>query len=641
MAEGGLPSHGPLREAKVNSGRKFQKDFQKKEGEMSGKKIKIAAALAAMVVVLSACATATPEVIEKVITKEIEKVVTQIVKETVKETVIVEGTPQVVEKEVTKIVEEVVVVTATPEPEAGPVEGGWLTVAFLSTIQDTGDMHRSNSSHSAFLAGHALDTLIRKNPADGSYHPGLAESWEVADDGTSITFYLRDDVTFHDGTPFNAQAVLYNHERIATHPDTKGRSAYTGLSVGNLYDKTEVIDDYTVKVSFTKPYARIVDVFSTNQTGSVASPTAMEEYGDEYGTEAIVGTGPFKFVEWTGPLGEIKFERNEDYNWASPIYKHQGPPYLDGFTVLGILEPGTRTSILEDGSADLVYLLEKDYANYKDRPGYSTMLVAKQGSSRQLVFDLTRPFLKDSRVRQAICHAIDREGLVDSTHFGGVARVALTPISAATWGASTEEFREYNYLYDLDKGKALLEEAGWKDEDGDGIREAHGVEGVEDGTKLHIVESVNANVAEESELLQGMLTELGLEHELQVHDFTAYRALCIEGNCDFNVQSTSGSHFWLLEEWFHSRGIEGGNNLARYSNPEVDALWDELDVTIDAAKQRELFAQIQKTVLEDAVVCPAWDMIYAWAMHEGVNDVTTDAAAIGVYLYDTWINPNP
>ena len=119
MAEGGLPSRGPLREAKDNRGRKFQKDFQKKEGEMSSKKIKIAAALAAILVVLSACATATPEVIEKVVTKEIEKVVTQIVKETVKETVIVEGTPQVVEKEVTKIVEEVVVVTATPEPGVG------------------------------------------------------------------------------------------------------------------------------------------------------------------------------------------------------------------------------------------------------------------------------------------------------------------------------------------------------------------------------------------------------------------------------------------------------------------------------------------------------------------------------------------
>jgi peptide/nickel transport system substrate-binding protein len=520
-----------------------------------------------------------------------------------------------------------------------PVEGGWLTAAFMSTIQDIGDMHRATSSHTAFLVGHVLDTLIRKDPADGSYHPGLAESWEVSDDGTSITFHLRDDVTFHDGTPFNAQAVLYNHERIVTLPEAAGTDAYAFLSVGNLYIGTEVIDDYTVKVSFKEPYARIVDVFSTNQGGSIASPAAMEEHGLDYGTDVIVGTGPFKFIEWTGSLGEIRFERNEDYNWASPIYKHQGPPYLDGFTMLGIVEPGTRAAILEDGSADLVYLLEKDYNTFKDKPGYKTMLVPKQGTSRQLTFDVTRPFLKDIRVRQAICHAIDREGLLASAHFGGVPSVALTPLSAATWGASTEEFREYNSLYDLDKAKALLEEVGWKDEDGDGIREAHGVEGVEDGTKLHIVESVNANVLEESELLQGMLSKLGIEHELVVGAYVEYRALLNAGQADFNVDSNSGSHFWVLDGWFQTSAIEEGNNITRYSNPRVDELWDELNVTVDLAKQRELQAEIQRIVLEDAVVCPAWDLIYPWGMKESVNDVTTDAAAIGVYLYDTWINP--
>ena len=597
---------------------------------------KIVALAMVLVIGVTACASPTPEVIREEVIVEKEVPVTV---EVEKEVVVEKEVIQTVEVEKEVVVEKVV--TATPEPKAGPVEGGWMVVAFMSTIQDTGDMARSTSSHSAFLAGQVLDTLIRKNPADGSYHSGLAESWEVADDGTLITFHLRKDVTFHDGTPFNAQAVVFNLERIATLPEAAGTEAYSGLSVGNLYIGTEAIDDYTVKVSFKEPYARIVDVFSTNQTGSIASPTAIEEYGDEYGTEAIVGTGPFKFIEWTGPLGEIRFERNEDYNWASPIYKHQGPAYLDGFTVLGLVEPGTRTAILEDGSADLVYILAKDYAYFKDRPGYKTMLVPKQGTSRQIEFDTTRPFLKDIRVRQAICHALDREGLVNSSLFGGVNTVALAPLSAATWGASTEEFREYNYSYDLDKAKALLEEVGWKDEDGDGIREAHGVEGVEDGTKLHLVESVNANVAEESELLQGMLTELGVEVELQVHDFVAYRALCIEGNCDFNIDSNSGSHFWVLNGWFQTWGIESGNNLSRYSNPEMDALWDELNVSTDVAKQRELFAQIQKIVLQDAIVCPVWDLIYAWALHEGVNDVTIDASAIGVYLYDAWINPNP
>ena len=593
---------------------------------MYGKSQKFASLLGILVVltllVASCGPTPTPEVIEKV----------------VKETVVVEK-----EVEVTKVVEKEVVVTATPEPEekAGPVEGGWLTVAFLSTIQDTGDLHIATSSHSRFLAGHALDTLIRKNPADGTYHPGLAESWEIADDGLSVTLHLRKGVKFHDGTPFNAEAVKFNLDRIATLDKAKGKTAYVTLSAGDLYDKCEVIDDYTVKISFKKPYALMIGALSTNEVGAIHSPTAIEKYGDEYGTEAIVGTGPFKFVEWTGPLGEIRFERNEDYNWASPIYNHQGPPYLDGFTFKGIVEPGTRTSALEAGSVDVSYVLEKDVALFKDRPGFKTLLVPKQGTARFYNMNLESPILKDIRVRQAIAHTIDREGIINSAQFGGVGKVALSFISQATWGQSTEEFREYNYLYDLDKAKALLEEVGWKDEDGDGVREAHGVEGIADGTELRLLEAVNANALGESEILQGLVTDAGIKVELQVVDFATMWGYLRAGEYDVNLNSTSGSHNWLIVPFFHSKGIEAQTNVVRYSNPEVDKLIDQVDVTLDPAKQRELWAQIQKIVLKDVPVVPMWDIIYCWTMKEGVEDLTVDSAAIGLYLYDAWINPNP
>lgn len=529
--------------------------------------------------------------------------------------------------------------TAPSSPSAAqPAKGGTLRVAFLTTIEDTGDLHKSTSSHSAFLAGNVLDTLIRKNPADASYNPGLASSWELAPDNKSITLHLRQDVKFHDGTPFNAEAVKFNLDRIVTLPEAKGKRAYNFLGGTDFYDKTEVIDDYTVRVNFKKVFARALFTLSTNEVGGIHSPTAIQTYGEKYGTDYLVGTGPFKFVSWTGPNGDITFVRNEDYNWASPIYKHQGPAFLDGFTVKGSSEPSTRTSLLESGSVDVSFLQEKDINLFTNSPGFKTLILPKQGTTRGLGFNLKSPILKESRVRQAISHAIDREGLVKSPRYSGVGAPSLALLTQTTWGASTEEFRPDNYLYDLEKAKQLLEEVGWKDSDGDGVREAHAVAGVNDGTKLELNEVVLNEVTEDSEVLQGMFAKAGIKTNLQVLDFDAYVGLLQEGKFDLAMWSNSGSTYFLLTPLYHTGG---GNNFWGYSNPDVDALLDKADVTVDADQQRDLFRQIQKTVMKEIPLAPVVDWMYPWAMKDGVQGLTTDAAGIGLYLYDAWLSPGP
>jgi peptide/nickel transport system substrate-binding protein len=350
----------------------------------------------------------------------------------------------------------------------------------------------------------------------------------------------------------------------------------------------------------------------------------------------LVGTGPFKFVEWTGPLGEISFVRNDDYNWAPEIYNHNGPAYLDGFVIKGIVEPGTRRSAMESGSVDVTYLQSSDKKAFEGVDGFIAWAVPKQGTARIFNFNLEHPITSDIRVRQAFSHAIDREGLVNSPTFGGVDKAANAFLSSATWGESTDEFAEFNYAYDPDKAMALLDEVGWKDEDGDGIREAHGVEGVEDGTPLVLVEAANANVREQSVVVQGMLNKVGIQTDMIVNDYGTMAGLRRSGDYDFTIMSNSGSHFWLIEGFFHTREI-GGNNYSRYSNPEVDAWFDEASGTVDLARQRELFTMIQKQMLQDIPAFPGWDIMYAWAMKDTVHDITTDSSAVGAYLYDTWM----
>lgn len=518
-----------------------------------------------------------------------------------------------------------------------PVYGGHLTVAFLSTIQDTGDLHRATSSHSAALVGNVVDTLIRKDPADGSYHAGLAESWTIADDDRSITLHLKDGVTFHDGTVFDADAVKYNLDRIVTLPEARGRTAFAWF--GAFYERADVIDGLTIQIHFNVPYARMVDVLSTNFVGGIHSPAAIEQYGDAYGTDIVVGTGPFKWVEWTGPLGEFTIERNPDYAWGSPIYQNQGAPYLERVTFRGIVEPGTRSSALESRSLQVAYLQERDIPRFASTPGFEPLILEKQGTTRYVTFNLESSLVADIRVRQAISHAIDREGFLMAPKYANIGQVGLAFLAGPLWG-DLSEFEPHNFLFDPERAIELLEEAGWLDSDGDGIREAHSVEGVQDGTQLRLRQPVNANISEDSEILHGMLAEVGIHTDMQVQDFASKIGNARQGNFDIIFWSTSGSHFFIIEPILHSSEVGGGNNVAHYVNPQVDAWLQEANTSLDPARQRELFSMIQKAALDDVVGVPVIDQFFPWVTLSTVHGVTTDSSSVGVYLLDTWMEGN-
>ena len=523
------------------------------------------------------------------------------------------------------------------EAPAEGVSGGHLMVGFDTTMQEGGDLHLTTSSHDRFMAAQVAEPLLRKNPEDGNYYPGLAESWEVADDNLSVTLHLRKDVTFHDGTPFNAEAVEFSLNRIATYEEAEGRDAYSLLGVGDFFDRVEVIDDYTVQLFYKKVYARMIESLAAMEV-AMYPPAACEEAGEGWGTTTLIGTGPFKWVEWTGASGEFTVERYEEYNWAPSYMKHQGPAYLDGFTIKGIEEASTRSAAVESGAVHLTTIQASDLEYFEGLPGFKTEINPKQGTARVLSLNLLKPILQDVRVRQAIAHAIDREAVVASPHFSGVGAVAINYLTAVTWGGDVEQFREYNYMYDVEKAKALLEEVGWKDEDGDGVREAHGVEGVEDGTKLHFVDLCLSDAQPECELNQGFLAAVGIETELEIHDFGTWLDKRIDGDFDIGGDSMSGSNLFLLYSWF---GTGAPINDVRYSNTEVDALFDAAFADPDPEAQREYFAEAQKLVLQDVPLVPIIDIMYVWAMDEAVEDMGVDYAGIGVHLYDTWINPNP
>lgn len=365
------------------------------------------------------------------------------------------------------------------------------------------------------------------------------------------------------------------------------------------------------------------------------SPTAIEEYGDDYGSKIVVGTGPFKWVEWTGPNGIFTAERNDDYNWAPVFYNHQGPPYLDGFTWKGILEVSTRSAAVESGDVDIATVAEKDIPRFNSLDGFKVEPLPRGNLVFQINFD--SPILADLRVREALSHAIDRQAIIDSAIYAGFGEPANSVLTPRVWG-DLSEFDQYNRFYDPDKANALLEEAGWIDSDGDGIREANGVEGVEDGTPLVLKDVVLVELLPLAEILQGMFLEVGIKTELEVNQFDIWYNNREEGNFDISLHTQDPGDLFYLQPYYATDGTE---NDGDYQNPDIDAQYAIALGTTDVDVQRAAIRQVQIDILEDLAFIPVISPVWPWAMKEGVNSLDVDTFGIGLYLYDTWIDPNP
>ena len=202
----------------------------------------------------------------------------------------------------------------------GSPEGGKLVYGL--TLAPSGiDPHIDASSELGIPLTSVYDTLVYQD-LDGSFVPGLAERWDLAQDGKTYTFELRRDVKFHDGKRFDAEAVKFNFDRIAD-PGLRSRKARGMLGP---YSHTEVVDEFTVKIHFHEPYAPFLDALSQVYLG-MASPAAVQEWGTDYQLHQV-GTGPFIFKEYV-PNDHLTIVRNPDYDWAPSVYAHTGPAYLE------------------------------------------------------------------------------------------------------------------------------------------------------------------------------------------------------------------------------------------------------------------------------------------------------------------------
>lgn len=485
----------------------------------------------------------------------------------------------------------------TDAPVAEPQHGGTLVWVNWSD-PDTLDPHATISSWAANQMTMIYDTLVWRGPNQDLY-PGLAESWEVSDDGKTYTFHLRDGVTFHDGTTFDAAAVKYNFDRMesGTAARVMGNAAVNDL-IGP-YESAEVIDDLTVALHFSEPYPSFLDAVSSHFM-CIVSPAAVEKWGDEFGKHPV-GTGAFIFVEWEPD--HLTLARNPDYNWAPPFMEHQGPAYVDQVIHRFVEEAGTRAAMLESGEAQVLSRPSVDDAmRLLNDPNYVVSIGYAGGLPHGYFPNSGKYPTNDIRVRQALLYATNKE-LMTETLWNNFHKPAYGPLARSTPGYNPAV--EGMYPYDPEKAKALLEEAGWTVGD-DGIRVD------KDGNRLHlVVESIiHPEMSQAYEFQQALMKDVGIEFEIVTMDSAAVNDICSAGEpniCPLYFGFTDPSGLAIM---FDSKNAGTGFNWGQIKDPKLDEMLAQGRTEPDDAARAEIYDEIQMYIMEQAY----WVPINEWAM---------------------------
>lgn len=475
-------------------------------------------------------------------------------------------------------------------------QGGEITVG-LDFEPDNLDPHVTPYAVSHSVMMNIFDPLVWRDK-EGAFQPGLAESWEVSEDGKEFTFHLKDGVTFHDGTPFDAEAVKFNLDRIAN-PETQSGFASTLLGP---YDHTEVVDPLTAKVVFSAAAPGFLDGASQAFLGMV-SPAAVEKFGADFGRNPV-GTGFMRFVEWA-QQDHISLERNPDYNWAPPMFAHSGPANLERISFRFFSEGATRLAALQAGDADVIdNLLNSDLEIVEADTNYQVLRAEALGLPIVILLNTAAAPTDDLAVRQALNYALDRQQMVDIAMFGA-SQPAHGPLAPRTPFYSAEV--ESTYPFDLAQAAAALDAAGWT-MGANGIRE-------KDGQPLAIKWSVTPWDAPWAELAQAQMSQIGADIQItQTADAAALEAMSAN---ETNLYSTAwaSSDPVVLSTVFHSRNIDGGSALTKYADPELDALLETGEESIDEAARAEAYAGVQKLIMDQALIVP----VSLWPQHVALN----------------------
>ena len=514
--------------------------------------------------------------------------------------------------------------TAAPEPTEAPMAaacapGGKLLYGTWQA-PDTMDVQTTGLQIVIAMAENIFDPLIRLDPTDNTkYLPGLAESWEVSPDNKEFTFNLRKDVKFHDGTPFNAEAVKKTFDRIMD-PET---GTFLTITAMGPYESTEVVDEYTAKVKFSKPYGAFINLLTEPLLAPI-SPTAVEKWGPEY-ADHPTGTGPYMLGEYV-QNDHLTLVRNPDYKWG-PSFFHEGAGYLDEIKWVFLPENATRVAAFEKGEVNMIDRVPPDeLKRLKENPAYTTVLQGLAGAPWIFVVNTAKPPTDELAVRQALAYGLNRQAIIDLV-YSGTNEVHMAPLEKRTLGYDPS--LDTVMPEDLEKAKKVLEDAGWK-VGADGIRE-------KDGKKLQLAWLVwpGDGIMEDGQgpVFQAQWKELGVDIKFESYDVGTTLGAWGEGKHNL------GEPFFYWNDPTVLRFLVGtgsGLNWTKVSDPALDKILADAEATADPVKRKPLYMEAQKQVLENGYLIPTFGKSLVLAMEKNIDGIAYSPTGYPIW-FDTCI----
>ncbi|WP_102867379.1 ABC transporter substrate-binding protein [Pseudovibrio exalbescens] len=449
------------------------------------------------------------------------------------------------------------------------------------------DPHAVTAVNDFRILMNMYDGLVRYKDGTLEVEPALAESWTISEDGTTYTFKLREGVTFHDGSAFDAEAVKFNFDRMLNedHPYHDTGPFPLAFFFSSVED-VEVVDEFTVAFNLSEPYAPFLSNLAY-PTGLIVSPTAVAEYGENFGRHPT-GTGAYKFGEWEANA-KVVAVRNEGY-W-------DGAPALEAVIYRPITDANTRVAEMLSGGLDIMVEVPPD--SLQQFKGDNAYAVHEQAGPHVwfLILNAKEAPFNVKAARQAANYAINKTALVENI-LQGTADVAAGPTPPAFAWAYNEALEPYPY--DPAKAKELLAEAGY-----DGEEVTFYV--TEGGSGM--LDPIAMGTA-----IQADLEAVGMDVKIETYEWNTFLG---KVNPGLEGKANMAEMAWMTNDpdtlpflALRSDAFpdKGGFNSGYYSNPEVDTLLEAARRETDQEKRAQLYKQMQEIVQEDA----PWVFVANW-----------------------------
>ncbi|WP_422386468.1 ABC transporter substrate-binding protein [Cryobacterium ruanii] len=516
------------------------------------------------------------------------------------------------------------------EPVGEPRSGGTLTYASGDAEPSCLDPHVGGNFPQALVSAQYLESLVSRD-SGGRIIPWLAESWTPSDDGLTWDFTLRDDVTFTDGTVFDAEAVRANIAHLQD-PTTLSSTGY--LALGKVAG-VEAVSSTVVRFTLSEPDSALLESLSQPWL-AMESPTALLRSQDE-NCASPVGTGPFIVESWV-KQNAVTLVRNDDYVSPPADAGHSGPAYLDEVIWRFIPDSASRYAALQAGEVDVIDNAQPDTIMQAEQSDAIEQLDSpRPGAANRIELNSGQAPFDDVRVREAFIRSANVDDAVSSL-FQGTATRSYSALSSVEATAVSNAA-----LFDYDPAAAatLLDEAGWTESDADGYR-------VKNGVRLSVEFPVSTNQsipAEQSvfEQIQATAKETGFEVKLAPLDLSSWYAALAANDYDAVSAPYTKVGPDVLRILYHSDSIVPAPsgyfaNLAQVSDPDIDELLTTAARTTDADERRDLYSDAQDRILEGFYVLPLYDQQNHFLLRSDVVGLRTLPTVAVPTLYDAWLN---